>query len=470
MTKKTKLAGIVAVCMSILASSYVIFGIESEHVDTRHNGAFQLADGSIVAITPSNSERIRIRHFNDGKVQSLYHDGTGSFNVANGFDSREFVGSGEFKYTPQGIISGASWKEDGANHSIKRIALRHEEIIFNSGDLRLRGKLTLPEGDGPFPVVIMVHGSEAYSAVDYYHLPYMLAAKGIAGFKFDKRGTGGSDGEYTQHFPTLAADVVAAVNQLKSRNDINSSQINLAGFSQGGWIAPLVAQQTDINSIMVAFGCAVSVKREDRWGYVKRLQETGFGTAEIALADEMNAALDAIVDKDDGQAWEILFELRDKYIDEAWFKAIAGSDSLLGKVVEKAIAPSAAFTPNFGWKIYFNWKRGDGPNFNRNYNPRVTLNEITTPSMWLLAGEDSSVPTFETTQILDELQQLNKPVEYKVYKTAEHGNVLFETTESGDKAYTHYVPDYFKDIVAWFDQQNKASHDSIESIESIESE
>jgi len=300
----------------------------------------------------------------------------------------------------------------------------------------------------------MIHGSEAYSGVDYYHLPYMLAAKGIAGFKFDKRGTGGSQGEYTQHFPTLAGDVIAAANFLKSRALIDPNRINLAGFSQGGWIAPLVAQQIDIHAYLVAYGCAVPVQREDRWGYVKRLQDRGFGADAIALADKMNAELVAIVDHGDEAGWDRLFALRDKHIDDDWFQAIVDSDSMLGFIAGMATKPGASLIPGFGWKMYYRWKRGDGPRVDRTYDPRVTLTEINTPSMWLLPSEDSSAPTFETTAVLDELRNIGKQVEYKVYQGAEHGNVLFEKDENGELIYTGYVQSYFTDMVDWFKLQN----------------
>src|SRR6185503_10488045 len=53
-----------------------------------------------------------------------------------------------------------------------------------SGELQLRGKLVLPDaatyGPGPYPTVVIVHGSESYSAVDYYYEPYLYAANGFA--------------------------------------------------------------------------------------------------------------------------------------------------------------------------------------------------------------------------------------------------------------------------------------------------
>lgn len=424
-----------------------------EVVDTNFNGVYQFPGGQLATIVPSTSSRFRLRYDN-GNVQSLYHNGTPEFEVANGFSDKKIVATGNFFPSKEDNQYKIAWRENDKSIFIESLPLQQKEIYFKSGELTLRGKLTMPPGEGPFPVVIMIHGSEAYSAVDYYSLPYRLAAHGIAGFKFDKRGTGLSEGEYTQHFPTLANDVVAAANMLKTKQPIDSSRINLAGFSQGGWVAPLVAQKIDIQSIMVGYGCAIPVPREDRWGYVYQLLDKGFGQQEIEIADEMNRQLDKIIENGDDSAWDRLFELRDQNIDKSWFRAIAGSDSLLGTVAEKALGSGASFTPNAAWKVYFDWKRGDGPNFNRSYQPLDILKNIDTPSLWLLAGEDSSVPTTETTEVLEVLQKMGKKIEFKVYAQAEHGNVLFHKDETGQRVYTGYAPSYYSDMVEWFKSQN----------------
>lgn len=456
---KLKLAAVVVLALGIAAGLYLKSGREYEFIDTSYNGVYLVSDGSLASVTVSSPERIRIRYLNDGRLQAFYHDGNGNFQISDGLTRREFSGSGQFKYNNNGVFSGAKWNEKGVEKSITRIDLQTETLDFKSGDLRLRGKLVLPKGEGPFPVVIMVHGSEDYSAVDHYHLPYLLAANGIAGFKFDKRGTGLSEGEYTQHFPTLSNDVIAAVDKLKKRDDIDAERVNLAGLSQGGWIAPYVAKQIDIQSIMVGFGAAVSVPREDRWGYVYQLQEKGFGEKEIALADAMNAEFASIIDENDESGWDRLFVLTDQYGDSVWFKAIVGSDSILGIVSSKVTLPGSSFIPGFGWKLYYRWfHAGDGPSFNRMYEPRPTLEAIDTPSLWLLAEEDSSIPTPETAEVLSELQGQGKPIQYKIYKDADHGNILFETQQDGSRLYTNYAPTYLTDIVDWFKQQNNLNN------------
>ena len=77
-----------------------------------------------------------------------------------------------------------------------------------------------------------------------YILPFarFLIRRGIAVLGYDKRGVGGSTGDWnTASFEDLAGDVVAAFGYLKTRSDIDATQIGLLGVSQAGWIMPLAA-------------------------------------------------------------------------------------------------------------------------------------------------------------------------------------------------------------------------------------
>lgn len=430
---------------------------QEEPVITHFNGAYQFDDGTLVTIGASNAERVRMLRYSDGQPLSIYVDDENRFKASKGFNSQTFSATGQFNFDDSGNVTGADWQEPSVSRTLTRLPVKMKTIHFQSGDLALKGELTIPEGEGKFPLVITVHGSEDSSAVDYYQWPYILAAHGIAGFKFDKRGTGGSEGEYTQNFSVLANDVIAAVEHLSQESFLDMDRVNLIGFSQGGWIAPLVAKRVDIQSYIVAFGTSVPVSREDRWGYVKRLLDSGYGETEIAYADEINEQVTKVIIEHDENAWESLFELTERYENTEWFKTIAGSDSLLGMVAETLEKPWAKLMPNFGWKLYTKWKKGgagNGPGVNRTYDPMATLKSINTPSLWLLSGEDTSLPTPETVNGLKGLTDDGLPIQYRVYLGAEHGHLLYTTDADGERTYTGYVPHYFSDVVEYFKSQN----------------
>ncbi len=111
----------------------------------------------------------------------------------------------------------------------QRIALREQPFAFTShGDL-LRGKIVGPATGEPAIYVVLVHGSERDSASFGNVWQYMLAAHGYGAVVYDKRGTGLSEGGYTQDFHLLSDDAVAAAAALRR---------DLPGSYQVGFWAP----------------------------------------------------------------------------------------------------------------------------------------------------------------------------------------------------------------------------------------
>ena len=180
--------------------------------DTRFNGAYRLDDGRLVFVTPREGEVLRYR-FEDGTSGALFPVGDSQFESGPGWAGREPVElEVAFRTGEGGRPEGLAWRPRGGSELAgRRLDLPEEVFSFPSGKLALRGKLVRPQGGGPHPAVVLVHGSESYSAVNHYFLPYLFAAHGVATLAYDKRGTGGSEGEYTQNFHVLARDTVAAV-------------------------------------------------------------------------------------------------------------------------------------------------------------------------------------------------------------------------------------------------------------------
>ncbi len=117
----------------------------------------------------------------------------------------------------------------------------------------IAGTLNTPRGDKPYPVVIMITGSGAQDRDEtiFGHKPFAviadhLARNGIATLRTDDRGVGGSTGNIARSTSfDFAGDVLAGVEFLKSKPDINMSCIGLIGHSEGGLIAPMVAAESD---------------------------------------------------------------------------------------------------------------------------------------------------------------------------------------------------------------------------------
>lgn len=126
-----------------------------------------------------------------------------------------------------------------------------ENVTFENSTAKfpLAGTLTLPQGDGPFPAVVLVSGSGPQDRDETLmgHKPFLVLADhltrhGIAVLRYDDRGVGQSQGKHDGATSAdFATDAYAAVTYLKSRKEVAPKRIGVMGHSEGGLIAPMVA-------------------------------------------------------------------------------------------------------------------------------------------------------------------------------------------------------------------------------------
>ena len=165
---------------------------------------------------------------------------------------------------------------------------RREEVVFSNGEIVLAGELTQPEGDGPHPAVVLISGSGAQDRDSnvfgfrmFAALADHLADSGVASLRFDDRGVGGSTGDNLQAaIQDRADDVKAAVDLLRSRNDLDADSIGLVGHSEGAAVAPLVANRTDGVAFVVLLAAPAVPADEILRGQQLRLLDEGGATAD----------------------------------------------------------------------------------------------------------------------------------------------------------------------------------------------
>ena len=147
-----------------------------------------------------------------------------------------------------------------------------EDVFFKSDGITLAGSIYYPsKKKGPFPTFIIVHGPGAFPRSFYEYYAKTFNENGYAVMIYDKRGTGRSQGTYRyisrrtseKRFGELSQDVQAAYNYLQSKSRVSDSKIGLLGFSQGGWIIPIVAgNNDDLYCSIIVSGPVVSVGEE----------------------------------------------------------------------------------------------------------------------------------------------------------------------------------------------------------------
>lgn len=142
------------------------------------------------------------------------------------------------------------WKQPAYAHNDK---FHEREVQIGSAPWELPGTLTLPNGPGPFPAVVLVHGSGPNDRDEsigpnktFKDLAWGLASRGIAVLRYDKRSR--VYGKEMMAAPNMTVneevveDARIAVALLAKQPEIQAKRIFVIGHSLGGMMAPRIAE------------------------------------------------------------------------------------------------------------------------------------------------------------------------------------------------------------------------------------
>lgn len=166
-----------------------------------------------------------------------------------------------------------------------------EEVSYKNsvGGFEIGGTLTLPQGPGPHPAVLLITGSGPQDRDEtlFGHKPFAVIAdrltrEGIAVLRVDDRGVGKTGGDpATSTVEDHATDVEAGLAFLATRPEIDAKRLGLIGHSEGGVIAPVVAARSNEVAFIVSLagpgvsGAALNPMQ------VRALLEAGGGPPEV---------------------------------------------------------------------------------------------------------------------------------------------------------------------------------------------
>jgi pimeloyl-ACP methyl ester carboxylesterase len=384
-------------------------------------GSYLLADGTPLDIGRGVPGQLRWRT-PDGRTGALTPQGNGRWTSTFGWTGRP---DGHLVMIPDCRVGEIRF-DDVAG---RRQPLVQIDTRFQGSGVMLAGRLTLSPGRTRVPIVVLIHGAEHESALEFYSLQRQFASAGIGVFAYDKRGTGASGGRYTQNYLTLAADAVLAMREARRLAGTRAGRVGYQGGSQGGWVAPLAARIEPVDFVIVSFGLAVSPLDEDREAIAFDIERGGFGPEITAKAMEVADATAAIVVSNFTDGFEQLEAVKRKYDQEPWFKSVRGNFTayLLASPVETS--------------------RKEGPSLLEGmpaqYDPMPVLTNLAIPQLWILGGEDRDAPPAETIRRLAALRKAGRPITTVVFPKADHGMYEFETLPDGERISTRQPEGYF---------------------------
>ena len=321
----------------------------------------------------------------------------------------------EGKFNDKGNETKGTWSQGGSKFpldlklvekasEINRPQMPHEPFPYQReqvtyknepGKTTLAGELTIPEGSGPFPAVILISGSGAQDRDETLmgHKPFFVLAdalsrRGIAVLRVDDRGVGGSTGNTMQStMEDSAGDVIAGLEFLKGRREIDKTKLGLIGHSEGGVIAPIVATKSmDVAFIVLMAGTGLPGDQIITLQTRLIAKSTGANDDEINKGLEVQTALLAIVrdEKDPAKLDTKLKEFLSTKVAELPADGKTSADE-----VKKSIE-SQGETIKSPWLQYF-----------LRHDPRPVLEKVKCPVLALVGEKDLQVPPKENLAAIE---------------------------------------------------------------------
>ena len=186
------------------------------------------------------------------------------------------------------------------NYRIEEVTFRNEKEGFD-----LTGTLTIPEGDDPFPAMVLVSGSGQQNRDEELmnHRPFWVIADycarhGVAVLRYDDRGMGGSGGEvYNATSLDFSYDAEAAFDFLRGQKCVDASRVGILGHSEGGIINFMVAaRRPEVAFLISLAGPAVNGIEVLKEQQAALLRASGMTEEAIQFSSNANAQLFDIVE------------------------------------------------------------------------------------------------------------------------------------------------------------------------------
>jgi dienelactone hydrolase len=303
-----------------------------------------------------------------------------------------------------------------------------EEIVFHSGQVDLSGTLLRPKGPGPFPALVLLHGSGPDTRENLRPVATRLVEHGYAALIFDKRGCGRSTGSWiSSSLQDLAGDGIAAIRFLASRPGIDSRHVGVWGCSQSGWYAPLVANAEPSVSFVIVITGGGAPPRETEWlYYTHALDEANVTAADRPRALDIVRRYFRYLEDGNGRA-ELLAAL-DSARAAPWFSAVD----------VRRILPSAELRPKWSWVS--------------TYDPTAAIESLRVPTLVLFGGRDPFVPvSLAMERWASSLDRSAAPHVVRLFPEAGHGLTIGAHDPEPGKERA-YADDYFEAMKAFLDQ------------------
>lgn len=306
-----------------------------------------------------------------------------------------------------------------------------EEVAYENTEagIKLAGTLTLPSSEGKFPAVLLLSGSGAQDRNEtvFGHKPFLVMAdyltrRGVAVLRVDDRGIGGSTGRFEEATAEdYASDVLAGIDYLKGRKEIQGKSIGLVGHSEGGMIASMTAVQSpDIAFIVMIASPGLPIKEMEYSEQARNLKAQGAGDSLIRRNRILQESLFTVIGQKTDRA---VVKNEFTSIITEFFKGLSEEERKITGISQD----------NLNAIIRDCFQRLDSPwfRFYLNYDPGKVLHKVICPVLAVYGEKDVQVPPGENLPAVKQALKSGNNENFTI-KELPGLNHLLQTAERGD--------------------------------------
>lgn len=315
-------------------------------------------------------------------------------------------------------------------------------IAHDAAGHALGATITLPEGDGPFPAVILLSasGPQDRDHVTARHPLFLVMADhftrhGLAVIRFDDRGVGQSTGDYTRATTRdFATDAAAVYNHVRKDPRLDPAKIGFLGFDEGGLVAPLAINQVEGAAFAVLLGTPGRAGSEMQLQLLdEHLARDGFDADQRKpVLDAMRAMLAVVRDDPD--------EARLLPVIEAYLEAEIALRDASPTVGVPTLARRQLPRLTSPWMRFF-----------VGHDPRPALAKLTIPVFAAMGELDRQIPADSLNAIEAALRDAGGRITARRYPGLNH---LFQPASTGATAEYEQIeltisPDVLDELTRW---------------------
>lgn len=337
-----------------------------------------------------------------------------------------------------------------------------ENIVYHNADesMQYGATITYPKDGNRHAAVILITGSGAQNRDEQIanHKPFLVIAdyltkKGYVVLRIDDRGidetSAGPKGATSQDF---AKDVAVAIDYLKTRKEVDAKKIGLLGHSEGGMIAPMVAQMrpNDVNFVILNAGPGIKgidLMTEQNKAF---LMSMGLVDTVVDRYCELYREVMTIVTtaKDTQTAGPKVRTAMDKWISKTEKGVVQITTGITDDASRDKVANQFIKIAEEPWFKYF-----------VNYDPAPALQNLSIPVLALFGEKDIQVVATSNKKGMDDALAKSKSKDYKTVIIPGVNHLFQECKQCTVQEYATLeqtiAPKVLNTISDWMDQRLK---------------